>query len=485
MSSPNNHNTTTASSSSLDPTLEANLKSTLWYQIGCLVDEETVTLGINATPQYIGSLSELVWAQLVSVAGDVEAFARHRTAAASSRQKKEDSPGTCTVRVDDVLLLGRRNEGLMGVFMCDVDADAEAGTMNSVRFHGQRDLRVEQIPVPRTTPGRVKIAPKFCGICGSDLHEYLGGANLIPKQGSPHPITGETLPLTLGHEFSGIVEEVGHGVKDVKVGDRVCVQPIIYDGDCRSCKRGLVNCCDKNGFVGLSGWHGGLCDHMVVPESCVKKLPDNVSLEVGALVEPLAVGWHAVSISPYQDGDSVLVLGGGPIGLAVVQALVARGCKNIIVSEVSSKRRKFAKQFGAHHLIDPTMTDVAETVEKLTDGAGADVGFDAAGVQAAVDTAFKAIKARGTLMNIAVWHERPQLQMNDIVFRERAYMGVATYSLGVFEEVIDAISKGQLRPGGMITKVIKMDQVVDEGFGALINDKENHVKILVDVGAGI
>ena len=300
----------------------------------------------------------------------------------------------------------------------------DVGTMNAVRFHGQRDIRVEQIPIPKTTSGKVKIAPKFCGICGSDLHEYLGGANLIPKEDAPHPITGETLPLTLGHEFSGIVEEVGDGVQGVKVGDRVCVQPTIYDGDCRACKRGLVNCCDKNGFVGLSGWGGGLSDHMVVPESCVKKLPDNVPLEIGALIEPLAVGWHAVDISPYKEGDSVLVLGGGPIGLAVVQALIGRGCKNIIVSEVSSKRRDFAKQFGAHHVIDPMKGDLVEKIEELTGGDGADVGFDAAGVQVAVDSAFKAIKARGTLVNIAVWEKRAQLQMNEIVFRERAYMGV-------------------------------------------------------------
>jgi threonine dehydrogenase-like Zn-dependent dehydrogenase len=202
------------------------------------------------------------------------------------------------------------------------------------------------------------------------------------------------------------------------------VQPTIYDGDCRSCRRGLVNCCDKNGFVGLSGWGGGLSDHVVVPASCVKPLPDEVSLEVGALIEPLAVGWHAVDISPFKPGDSALVLGGGPIGLAVVQALVGRGCTNIIVSEVSGKRRQFAKQFGAHHVVDPVQTDVVAQVEALTNGEGADVGFDAAGVQVAVDTAFRAIKARGTLVNIAVWEKRASLNMNDIVFRERGYMGV-------------------------------------------------------------
>ena len=298
-------------------------------------------------------------------------------------------------------------------------------TMNAVRYHGRHDIRLERIPIPTITqPNHVKIAPKFCGICGTDLHEYLGGNNLIPKPENPHPITNETSPLTLGHEFSGIVEEVGDDVRNIKPGDRVCVQPTIYDNSCRACKRGMVNCCDKNGFVGLSGWGGGLSEHMVVPESCVKKLPDNVPLEVGALVEPLSVGWHSVSISPYKDGDSALVLGGGPIGLAVVQALVGRGCKKIIVSEVSGKRRQFAEQFGAHHTIDPTKGDVVQMVDDLTDGQGADVGFDAAGVQIAVDTALKAIKAGGTLVNIAIWEKRANLDMNDIVFREKRYMGV-------------------------------------------------------------
>ena len=296
--------------------------------------------------------------------------------------------------------------------------------MRAVRFHGQRDIRLDTIPVPHVGPGKVKIAPKFCGICGSDLHEYLGGANLIPKPGHPHPITGETFPLTLGHEFSGIVEEVGDGVTGVKPGDRVCVQPIIYDGDCRACVRGLANCCDKNGFVGLSGWGGGLSDAMVVPESCVKLLPDNVTLEEGALVEPLAVGWHAVDISPFKEGDSVLLLGAGPIGLAVTQALIGRGCNNIIVSEVSTRRREFATQFGAHHTVDPINEDVVARVAELTGGAGVDVAFDAAGAQAALDTAFISLKPRGTLVNIAVWEKRAGLPMNEVIFRERGYLGV-------------------------------------------------------------
>jgi threonine dehydrogenase-like Zn-dependent dehydrogenase len=127
-------------------------------------------------------------------------------------------------------------------------------TMKALRFHGQRDLRFEDIPVPAVGKGQVKIRPAWVGICGSDLHEYLGGPGLCPT--TPHPITGETVPLTFGHEFSGPIEEVGEGVNDYKPGDRVAVQPIIYDGTCGSCEAGLHNCCWSNGFVGLSGEYG-------------------------------------------------------------------------------------------------------------------------------------------------------------------------------------------------------------------------------------
>jgi threonine dehydrogenase-like Zn-dependent dehydrogenase len=324
---------------------------------------------------------------------------------------------------------------------------------------------------------------------------------LIPNE-TPHPITHETLPLTIGHEFSGTVEEVGDGVIRLKAGDRVCVQPTIYDGECLSCKRGLVNCCDKNGFIGLSGWGGGMSEHIVVPQDSVKKLPDNVSLEVGALVEPLAVGWHAVSISPYKAGDRVLVLGGGPIGLAVVQALRARACDTIIVSEISPRRKQYAKEFGAHHVVDPSKDDLVAEITRLTHAEGVDLAFDAAGVQVGVDSAMLALKARGMLVNIAIWEKRATLNMNDIVFRERAYMGTATFALGDFEQVIDAISRGgdvrtehemtfsltstgQLTPEAMITRKIKMNEVVEKGFKALINDKDNHVKILIDIGASL
>lgn len=293
----------------------------------------------------------------------------------------------------------------------------------AVRFHAAKDVRVDDVDIPKVKAGWVLVKPEYCGICGSDLHEYLDGPHLIPPEESPHAITGEAIPIPLGHEFSGYIEEVGEGVKDLKAGDKCCIIPTIYDGDCRNCEDGLPNCCDKFGFIGLSGWGGGMSQYTLVPEDYIVRLPDDFSLDIGALVEPLAVGWHAVESSPFKKSDNVLVLGGGPIGLSVVLALLGKGCSNIIVAETSKKRSQFAKDFGAHHTIDAANQDVVEEVKKLTNGKGADVAFDAAGVQVGVYTAIKAIRAKGTLVNIALWGSKEvSLNMVDMLFGEKHYM---------------------------------------------------------------
>lgn len=314
------------------------------------------------------------------------------------------------------------------------------------------------------------------------MHEYTDGPNLCPT--TPHPITNESVPLILGHEFSSIVDEVGEGVTKFKKGDRVVVQPIIYDGTCGACKAGQVNCCYKNGFVGLSGFGGGLAEYIVLNESFVYHLPDNVPLEVGAMVEPLAVAWHAVKVGEVTKDEAVLVLGGGPIGLAVILTLKARGVNKIIVSEVAGRRKQFAKELGAHYVLDPTKDDIAARCRELCEDQGVHKVFDAAGVQSGFDAAIDGLRAKGTLINIAVWPQRCTVDVNKMVFKERVYKGIATYVIGDFQEVMDALSDGRLKADSLITKKIKMDQVESEGFHTLIRDKANQVKILVEVGGG-
>jgi threonine dehydrogenase-like Zn-dependent dehydrogenase len=152
-----------------------------------------------------------------------------------------------------------------------------------------------------------------------------------------------------------------------------------------------------------------------------------------------------VRVSPFERGQSAFVLGSGPIGLSVVQVLKAKGCSNIIVSELAPRRKEFAKEFGAHHVLDPTKDDIVAKVRELTDGQGAHIAFDTAGDQAGLDQAIQAIRARGTLVNIAVWEKPASIQPNNLVFKERSYLGIATFLKIDFEQVLDALSTGMLR----------------------------------------
>lgn len=283
----------------------------------------------------------------------------------------------------------------------------------------------------------------------------------------PHPVTKETIPITLGHEFSGTVAELGPGVSGFDVGESVVVQPSIFCDNCAACKAGAENVCQSSGFIGLSGTFssalssfqksnsvgithknrmltasenigggGGLSDALCVPSTTVLKLPPNVSLDVGALIEPLSVAWHAISAAPLQLDDTVLVLGGGPIGLAIIQCLVAKGVKKIIVSEVAESRRRFAKDFGAQHIFDPRSDDLVKISGELTGGVGPDVVFDCAGVPASINTACKAVKARGTVVNVAIWEKEIPFQPNMLVFKEAKYTAVLGYQRKDWIEVI-------------------------------------------------
>ncbi|KAF5250336.1 hypothetical protein FANTH_4436 [Fusarium anthophilum] len=353
-----------------------------------------------------------------------------------------------------------------------------ANTMQAVVFHGKGDIRIEQVNVPKPGPKEVQLKPAFVGICGTDLHEYLEGAYLIPT--TPHPVTGKSAPVIIGHEYSGVVSGVGDEVDDLKPGDRVVVQPIIFDGTCNSCQRGLINCCSKSGFIGLSGIGGGLATYTTVPRYSVFKIPDNISLEVAAqaLIEPLAVAWNAVQQSDFKPGDTALILGAGPIGLAILQVLKSKGATQIIVTETADKRREFATKFDATTVLDPTTTNVGEECKRLCDGEGVQVVFDCAGMQSTLETALAASRPRAVIVNVAIWSTEVTISPNYFMLNERTFKGSATYTASVFQDVIDALARGDLNPEPMITSLIEMDEIEEKGFKTLINEKDTQVKIL-------
>ncbi|KAM3073637.1 hypothetical protein ACMFMF_006840 [Clarireedia jacksonii] len=351
--------------------------------------------------------------------------------------------------------------------------------MKALRYYGKEDIRVEEVDEPVCKEGQIKIRPAFVGICGTDLHEYLGGPTFCPE--SPHPVTGETIPVTMGHEFSGTIVEVGAGVTGFEVGQKVAIQPTISDGSCAACKRGLENVCYKGGFVGLSGWGGGLSGAVSIPSELVHPLPSNIPLDIGALVEPLSVGWHAVRQSPLAPTSSILILGGGPIGIAVISALKAHKCGQIIVSEPTTSRQKFAKEFGADAILNPVTDDVEKKVMELTGGEGVDIVFDCAGVAVGLKAACTLIKPHGTVVNVAIWEKPVPFNPNWLVMREGKYISALGYVRRDFEETIQAIASGSMTPAAMITSKIALPNIERDGFQELIHNKKNHIKILVEL----
>ena len=349
--------------------------------------------------------------------------------------------------------------------------------MKAARFHGRGDIRVDEVPEPQVRPGTVLVEVEWCGICGSDLHEYLEGPIFVPTAEAPHPLTGESMPVTLGHEFAGVVAEVGAGVDDVRVGDRVVVEPYVVCGRCDACRQGRYNVCRTLGFVGLSGGGGGFSRYVVAERRWIHPLGD-LGTDVGALIEPLAVAYHAVRLSGARPGQSAVVFGAGPIGLVTTAALTAAGVEQVVVVEPAEARKQKAGVAGAATVLDPRSVEVVEAVDELTEGRGADVTFECAGVDQVLATAIRSTRVGGTCVNVAIWGHEARVAMNDLVFREVSVLGSLAYAHD-HPATIEMVAAGRVDPFQFITGRIALDDIVEQGFRELIDNKEENVKILV------
>lgn len=349
--------------------------------------------------------------------------------------------------------------------------------MKAARFHGRGDIRIDDIPEPATRPGTVKVEVEWCGICGTDLHEYLEGPIFAPTEEAPHPLTGESVPIQLGHEFAGVVVELGEGVTDLEVGDRVVVEPYIVCGRCDACQQGRYNVCATLGFVGLSGYGGGFSRYVVAERRWIHPLGE-LGTDVGALVEPLAVAYHAVRLSRAEPAHTALVFGAGPIGLVTAASLRAVGVEEVLVVEPAAVRKEKATAAGATEVIDPTQADVVEAVMEQTKGRGADVSFECAGIDAVLASAIQATRVGGTVVNLAIWGHDAAVTMNNLVFREVNVVGSLAYC-NDHADTIGLIQDGKVDPHQFITGRIGLDEIVTAGFDELINNKEENVKILV------
>jgi (R,R)-butanediol dehydrogenase/meso-butanediol dehydrogenase/diacetyl reductase len=350
--------------------------------------------------------------------------------------------------------------------------------MKAALWHNRKDVRVQEIDEPKAKKNMVKIKVKWCGICGTDLHEFLGGPILIPTE-HPHPLSGNAAPVVLGHEFSGEVVEVGEEVLNIKVGDRVAAEPMVVCGRCPACLEGKYNLCSYLGSHGISGTGGGFAEYTLIPERFVHKLPENLSYEMAAVAEPITVGMHSINRANFRIGQTALVLGAGAIGLGTIECLKAAGASLVICLQRNSIRQAYAKRAGADIVLDPNEVDIVAKVKELTNGQGVDAAFEATGSEVGFYTGLNSIKSGGTLVITSVWENDIKFNLNALVFTEKNIIGTMGYR-NAYPSTIALMSSGKIKAEGWVTKKIHLEDIVTEGFETLTGtEKKDHVKILV------
>lgn len=348
--------------------------------------------------------------------------------------------------------------------------------MKAVRLHGAEDARLDEIEEPTAGPGQVKIRVERTGICGSDLglFQYMP----VPPE-YEHPLFHESGPHVLGHEFAGTVVERGDGVDDIDLGALVAIRPNVWDGTCAACLRGEPNLCQSFGFIGINGGGGGYSEFVVVDRDQAHELPREVGAAAGAMVESTAVAWHAVKMSGAGSGSSALIVGAGPIGLALLLCLRATGAGHIIVSEISESRRSLAAELGAD-VIDPRVTDPAEYAAGI-DGGGVDVSFDASGVgEPTLLPALHALRPGGTSVIVAQFHHPVPIDPNLFLTTEKRVVGSFAYTDEDFAEVVDLVSSGAIDPRPLISSELPLEDAVEKGLRHLLGSGRNtEVKMLI------
>ncbi len=347
--------------------------------------------------------------------------------------------------------------------------------MKAARFYDRGDIRIEDIPEPEVTPGTVGIKVAWCGICGTDLHEFMEGPIFIPPCGHPHPISGESAPITMGHEFSGVVYAV---VDDIEIGQHVVVEPYIVADDVPTGPGDNYHLSKNMNFIGLGGRGGGLSEKIAVKRRWVHPISNKIPLDQAALIEPLSVGHHAFVRSGAKAGDIALVGGAGPIGLLLSAILKAKGLK-VIITELSAKRKEKAKESGvADYILDPSEVDVVSEVMKITNGDGVDVAFECSSVNKVLDTLVAAVKPTCVIVIVSIWSHPASINVHSVVMKELDVRGTIAY-VNDHQETIKLVEEGKINLEPFITQRIQLDDLISQGFETLIHNNESAVKIIV------
>lgn len=355
--------------------------------------------------------------------------------------------------------------------------------MKALRFHAAKDLRVEEIdPIPVPGPGQVAIRNRFVGICGTDLHEYSYGPIFVPS--APHPFTQAVMPQVLGHEFGGVVTAVGPDVTHVAPGDRVSVQPLIMPraGDYYA-DRGLFHLSGDLALAGLSWISGGMAETALLNDYNVVKIPDAMSDEEAALVEPTAVAVYACDRGRVGAGASVLVTGAGPIGILTLLAAKAFGATTLFLSDPNDTRLELARAILPGIVtLNPKRDDIGAEIRARTEGGvGCDIALECVGNEKALHSCLDAVRKQGTIVQVGLHPGNSGLNWHEVTFKDIDIRGSWAYPTHLWPRVIGLIASGAIPASKVVTKKIRLDQAVTEGFDVLLDPAGTQLKILIDL----
>lgn len=347
--------------------------------------------------------------------------------------------------------------------------------MLAARWHGRADVRVEDVPDPGAPgAGWVRVRVEACGICGTDVEEYEAGPNIVPIE--PHPLSGRCAPLTLGHEAVGVVEAAGAGVS-LAEGTRVAIEANMFCGACWWCQRHEYQLCPQLASLGLMT-DGGLAEVVLAPAYMCIPYGDHVPAVHAAFSEPLSVAVRAVSRAGVRLGSTVGVLGAGAVGLLTVQTARLAGAQMIVAIERLAERRALALQLGADVAVAPE--EAADVAMDLTRGLGLDVTIEAAGNPAAAATAVRLARRGGRAVLLGVFDADVPIGMMDFLLGEKEVTASLSHVYDAdFATAVALIDRGAVQVGPMISDLIPLSKVVEEGFKPLVADPAAHLKVIV------
>ncbi len=314
--------------------------------------------------------------------------------------------------------------------------------MKALVLKEYKDLRYEDVPEPKYGANDLLVRVKACAICGSDVQGIDGS-------------TGRRIPpVIMGHEAAGVVEAVGSDVRGFRTGDRITFDSTIFCGDCYFCRKGQINLCENRRVLGVScdEYHqnGAFAEYVTIPSRIAYHLPDEVSFEQAAMVEPVSIALHAVSLAPISANDSALVVGAGMIGLFVIQILRIVGCGQIIAVDIDPNKFELARKLGATTCLKSDSDDLMEQIRSLTKGRGADVGFEVVGITPTVQTAIKGVRKGGSLVLVGNLQPQVELPLQLVVTRELSVYGSCASS-GEYPVCLELIQSGKVNVDALVS----------------------------------